>query len=75
MVYVMSDLHGCYDLYIPLYKNERNFIVKNGVTKFLPKLLKEYGANIFVLNETRKKYNLSNASEFLSYVRNTVLSK
>jgi hypothetical protein len=39
---------------IPLYENERNFIVKNGVTKFLTKLLSEYGANIFVLNEPRK---------------------
>lgn len=39
---------------IPLYENERNFIVKNGDTAFLSKLLKEYGANIFILNETRK---------------------
>ena len=39
---------------IPLYENERNFIVKNGVTKFLTKLLKEYSANIFLLNEARK---------------------
>lgn len=39
---------------IPLYENERNFIVKNGDTKFLTKLLKEYGANIFLLNIQRK---------------------
>ena len=40
---------------IPLYENERNFIVENGDTAFLSKLLEEYGVNIFVLNETRKK--------------------
>ena len=39
---------------IPLYENERNFIVENGDTAFLSKLLEEYGVNIFVLNETRK---------------------
>ena len=40
---------------IPLYENERNYIVENGETVFLPKLLEKYGGNIFVLNETRKK--------------------
>ena len=40
---------------IPLYENERNYIVENGDAQFLQKLLAEYGVNIFVLNETRKK--------------------
>ena len=39
---------------IPLYENERNYIVENGETVFLPKLLERYGGNIFVLNERRK---------------------
>ena len=39
---------------IPLYKNERNYIVENGDTKFLKKLLAEYGEKAFVLNELRK---------------------
>lgn len=38
---------------IPLYENERNYIVKNGDTIFLQKLLKKYGASIFALNEQR----------------------
>ena len=39
---------------IPLYENERNYIVENGDAQFLQKLLAEYGANILVLNEPRK---------------------
>ena len=39
---------------IPLYENERNFIAENGDTEYLEKLLDKYGANMFVLNETRK---------------------
>lgn len=39
---------------IPLYENERNFIVENGDTEYLEKLLDEYGANMFILNEPRK---------------------
>ena len=38
---------------IPLYENERNFIVENGDTEFLSILLEKYGANIFALNEQR----------------------
>ena len=38
---------------IPLYENERNFIVENGDTAFLSILLEKYGANIFALNEQR----------------------
>ena len=39
---------------IPLYENERNYIVENGDAQFLQKLLAEYGANILLLNEPRK---------------------
>lgn len=39
---------------IPLYENERNYIVENGDTEFLQKLLAKYGASIFALNEPRK---------------------
>lgn len=39
---------------IPLYQNERNFIVENGDAQFLQKILTEYGANILVLNESRE---------------------
>lgn len=39
---------------IPLYENERNYIVENGDTVFLPKLLEKYGGNMFVLNEPRR---------------------
>ncbi len=39
---------------IPLYENERNYIVENGDTEFLSILLEKYGANIFALNEQRK---------------------
>lgn len=39
---------------IPLYENERNFIIENGDTEFLSKFLEECGGNIFVLNEPRK---------------------
>ena len=38
---------------IPLYENERNYIVENGETVFLQKLLAKYGASIFALNEQR----------------------
>ena len=38
---------------IPLYENERNFIVENGDIVFLQKLLAKYGASIFALNEQR----------------------
>ena len=38
---------------IPLYENERNYIVENGDTEFLSILLEKYGANIFALNEQR----------------------
>ncbi len=38
---------------IPLYENERNFIVENGDTEYLEKLVDEYGANMFILNEPR----------------------
>lgn len=40
---------------IPLYENERNYIVENGDTEFLQKLLAKYGASIFALNEQRNK--------------------
>lgn len=39
---------------IPLYKNERNFIVENGLTGFFQKHVYKYNQNFFILNEARK---------------------
>lgn len=39
---------------IPLYENERNYIVKNGDNELLEKLIKKYGADMFALGKPRK---------------------